>query len=86
MADTVLYEKSVTKFNFIKVYQNRVVISEGTFFAKETVILFRSIVSVTLDGPARFLSIKTQDGKEYKPKFAAGKIAQDVQDAILSQL
>jgi hypothetical protein len=82
----LLFEKVVTKFNAIRVYRNRVVYSEGTFFAKETTILIRSITAVTLDGPAKFLKITTQDGQVHKPKFAAGSIAQEAQKAILSVL
>jgi hypothetical protein len=82
----LLYEKAVTKYNSIRVYRNRVVISEGTFFAHEETILARSITAVTLDGPAKFLKISTQDGRVHAPKFLAGKVAEEVQRAILSAL
>jgi len=82
----LLFEKKVTKYNYIQVFRNRVVYSEGTFFAKETTVLIRSITAVTLDGPAKFLKITTQDGQVHKPKFAAGTIAVEAQNAILSVL
>ena len=80
----LLYSKTITKFQSIEVYKNRVVISEGVFAKTETTILIRSIASVTLDGPAKFLKITTTDGKTYGPKFAAGKIAVEAQRAIMS--
>lgn len=82
----LLYERVVTKYNLIRVYRNRVLISEGTFFAHEETILMRSITAVTLDGPAKFLKITTQDGKIRAPRFLAGKIAEEAQRAILNAL
>lgn len=86
MADEPIYKKYITKFNGIEVYPNRVVISEGTFAKTETTILIRSITGVALDGPAKFLKISSQDGKTYQAKFLAGKIAQEVQSAIMKIL
>lgn len=82
----LVYEKSVTKFNYIKVYKNRIVLSTGTFSSTETTILMRSVAAVTLDGPAKYLVITTTGGEVHRPRFAAGKIAQAARDAILAQL
>lgn len=82
----LLYEKTVTRHNWIKVYKNRVEISEGTFAPTLTTVLFRSITAITLDGPSKYLKIVTASGEVHRPKFAAGKIAEAAQKAILSQL
>jgi hypothetical protein len=82
----LLFEKAITKFNFIKVFKNRVLISEGTFAGTEHTILLRQIASVNLEGPAKILKIVTVGGETFRPKFIAGKTAQEAQAAILSQL
>lgn len=82
----LLFSKFVTKFNGVEVFRNRVVISEGTFVKTETTVLMRSIASVTLEGPAKFLKITTSDGKTHKATFMAGKVAEGAYQAILSVL
>lgn len=86
MAEEPIYKKYVTRFQGVEVYPNRVVISTGTFAKTEQIIFMRSITGVALDGPAKFLKITDNGGKVYKETFLAGKIAEEVQKAILSQM
>ncbi len=87
MPDTdVIFERTITRFNFIKLYRNRVTISQGTFAGTENTIPLRQIASVSLEGPAKILKIVAVGGETYRPKFIAGKDAQEVQRLILENM